>query len=145
VAGRKAAEVADPEVKEPAQPVAPAAGDGPPPLYDPRIHTDPDQWVFTELYCTCGALWRQRDPVSYVEPQVRDFLARHAGEGHGPATKKACVAAREAKRKAAFVLRDQAHRYQPKPYPNLDAGCTKKRPWPVFPEPVTPPATETEI
>jgi hypothetical protein len=135
VAVRKAAEVAEPTVQEePAVPVPTEVAVGPPPLYDPRVHSDPDLWVFTELYCKCGALWRQRDPVSWVEPQVRDFLARHTGEGHGPATKKACVAAREEKRKAAFVLRDQAQRYEPKAYPNLDSGCVKKRAWPTFPD-----------
>lgn len=136
MATRKAAEVAEPSVQE-----------GPPPAYDPAVHTDPDQWVSAELYCLCGALWQQRDPVSFVEPQVRDFLARHAGEGHGPASKKACVAAREKKREAAFVLADQAGRYQPKPYPNLDTGCTKKRTWPVFPDPVAdlPAGTTREV
>lgn len=133
MATRKAAEVAEPAIKEAPEQGAPEVVVDPPPAYDPAVHADPDQWVFVELYCACGALWRQRDPVSYVEPQVRDFLARHTGEGHGPATKKACVAAREAKRKAAFLLADQAARYQPKPYPNLDTSCTKKRAWPVFP------------
>lgn len=104
------------------------------PLYDPAVHTRPDTWVFTELYCLCGALWRQRDPVAWVEPQVRDFLARHAGAGHGPASKAACVTEREAKREAAFRLAGEHDRYQPKPYPHLDTACAKPRPWPAFPE-----------
>lgn len=107
-----------------------------PPLYDPARHVDPKQWVFVELYCLCGAVWRQRDPVAFVEPQVRDFLARHAGEGHGPASKKACIAAREERRRAVFVVRGEVARYQQKQYSNIDASCTRKRPWPVFPEQV---------
>ncbi|SHL53226.1 hypothetical protein SAMN05443637_13522 [Pseudonocardia thermophila] len=109
-------------------------GDERPPLYDPAVHTDPEQWVFTELYCECGGLWRQRDPVAYVEPQVRAFLARHSGEGHGPATKKACITAREQRRKAAYAVAGQVGRYQPKQYPHIDSACTKRRPWPVFPD-----------
>lgn len=108
------------------------AGDRPP-LYDPAVHVDPNQWVFVELYCACGAIWRQRDPVSFVEPQVRDFLARHAGDGHGPACKADAVAARERVREAAFLVAGRSGEYQPKTYTNIDTACTRERPWPVFP------------
>lgn len=109
-----------------------------PPPYDPAVHTDPEQMVFVELYCQCGALWRQRDPVSYVEPQVRDWLTRHAGEGHGPTSKKACIDQREVVREAALVGQRRGHEYMRKTYANLDDQCTAQRAWPVFPEPVFP-------
>ncbi len=108
-----------------------------PPLYDPAVHTDPLQVVFVELYCLCGALWRQRDPVSWVEPQVRDFLTRHGGNGHGPASKKDCIDQREVVREAALVAQRRGVEYERKIYPNIDDQCTAERAWPVMPD-VTP-------
>lgn len=106
-----------------------------PPLYDPAVHTDPDLAVFVELYCACGALWRQRDPVSYVEPRVVEFLAAHTGRMHGPASKAACIDAREARREAAFKARGNSG-YRRRDYPNLDTADTTARPWPAFPVPL---------
>ncbi len=107
---------------------------GLPPLYDPAAHTDPDQMVFVELYCLCGAIWRQRDPVSHVEPFVRAWLGMHTGDGHGPASKRAAVAEREARREATFRAQGRADQYTPKEHPNLDVECGRDRPWPAFPD-----------
>jgi hypothetical protein len=106
-----------------------------PPLYDPAVHTDPDVEVFVELYCVCGALWRQRDPVSYVEPRVREFLAAHTGRMHGPASKATCIDAREARREAGFKALGRAD-YRRRDYPNLDTTDATVREWPAFPVPV---------
>jgi hypothetical protein len=117
------------------KPLARVAPDDRPPTYDPAVHLDPEQTVFVELYCACGALWRQRDPVAYVEPQVRDFLTRHAGDGHGPVSKKACIDARERVREAVLVGQRRGHEYTRKTYANIDDQCTADRAWPVFPDP----------
>jgi hypothetical protein len=111
-----------------AQPVAP------PPLYDPAVHTDPSQVVFTELYCACGGLWRQRDPVEFVAPMVAAFIAQHTGDGHVPVSKADCIGEREARREAAYRAAGRAGEYQPREHPNLDTTCTQPRPWPQLPE-----------
>ena len=100
-----------------------------PPLYDPSIHTDPDQMVYVELYSTSGAIWRQRDPVSLVEPFVRDWIARQQAAGFEATSKAGAVAVREGLRKLQMGAA-----YEPRDYPNLDAACKKPRPWPVFPD-----------
>jgi len=104
------------------------------PLFDPSVHTDPHEPVFMELYCQCGALLRQRDPAWAVEYMARDFIAKHSGDGHGPASKAVCMKEREAQREAAFRMLGRAAEYRPKNHPNLDVKCRKARPWPVFPE-----------
>lgn len=104
------------------------------PLFDPAVHTQPTQVVFAELYCACGSLWRQRDPVAYLAPMVADWIRQHAGDGHGPVSKAECVTEREARREAAFRVAGQHEQYAPKEHPHLDTTCTKDRPWPVFPD-----------
>lgn len=111
---------------------APAAVQDRPPPYDPAVHVDPAMWVFAEMYCACGGLWRQRDPVSYVEPQVRAWLDRHSGQGCSPTSKATCVTEREARREAAFRAQGRGNEYAPKDHPNLDTTCIRDRPWPVF-------------
>jgi hypothetical protein len=107
--------------------------DDAPPTYDPAVHTDPDEWVYVQLFCLCGSIWRQRDPVHTVEPFVRQWIAAHTGDGHGEASKADAIAEREARREAAFRVQGIAHEYEPKEHPNLDVTCTKPRPWPVLP------------
>lgn len=101
------------------------------PLYDPAAHTvdGGDPVVFVELYCRCGALHRQRDPVSYVAPFVARWRERHTGTGHGEATKAQCVAERERRREAAHVVAGKAHEYAPKAHANLTVD-DEPRPWP---------------
>jgi hypothetical protein len=103
-----------------------------PPLYDPQSHLDPQQVVFVELYCMCGAIWRQRDPVEVVEPFVRGWLAKHQGAGHGPASKNAAVEERERRKEAVLTAAGRAGDYERKTYDHLDDTCTRPRPWPVF-------------
>jgi len=104
------------------------------PLYDPAVHTvqDDDPTVYVELYCTCGAIHRQRDPVSYVLPFLAGWHDRHAGDGHGEATKAACVTEREKRREAAHVVAGIAHEYQPKDHAHLQVD-DEARPWPALP------------
>lgn len=99
------------------------------PAYDPAVHTveDGDPTVYVEVFCTCGALHRQRDPVSYVLPFLESWHARHSGNGHGEATKAECVGERERRREAAHVV--AGTEYQPKTYANL-AVDDEARPWP---------------
>ncbi|GAA0897695.1 hypothetical protein [Pseudonocardia zijingensis] len=111
------------------------AADERPPFYDPAVHTDLDQWVYVELVCSCGRIWRQKDPVQLVEPQVRDWLARHAGEGHAPASIAAAVAEQERRRHAAFVVVGREQDYQPRERAYLDTSDTTARPWPAFDQP----------
>lgn len=141
MASKKAAAAAEPGVKDaPDQPVpdplvVEAAVDEPVvhvPLFDPAVHTDPNQLVYLELYCLCGSLLRQRDPVWAVEYMAGDFIGKHTGDGHGPASKAACIKEREAVREAAFRMAGRAAEYRPKPHPNLDVKCRKARPWPVL-------------
>lgn len=103
-----------------------------PPLYDPTVHTDPELVVFTELYCQCGALWRQRDPASHVAPRVAEFVALHTGRGHGPASKAQTMHAREARREAKYVARGRAADFRARTYSNVDTTDTEVRPWPRF-------------
>ena len=112
----------------------PTAEQIPPPLYDPAVHTDPGQVVYAELYCRCGSLWRQRDPVWAVRPMVADWIGRHRGPGCGEASKADCVAERESRREAAFRAQGRGDEYAPRDHPNLDVTCTQPRPWPVLPE-----------
>lgn len=105
----------------------------PPPTYDPEVHTDPDELVHVQLFCRCGGVWRQIDPVHLVEAFVRDWLKRHPeGEEHGPATIAEFVEERETRKHAALRAVGKAHEYQPKTYATLDATCTAPRPWPVL-------------
>jgi hypothetical protein len=105
-----------------------------PPLYDPAVHTDPAQPVFTELYCACGGLWRQRDPVAVVAPMVAWFTAKHTGDGHGPASKADCIAERETRREAAFRAAGKAGEYRPREHPHIDITSSELRSWPQLPE-----------
>ncbi len=116
------------------QPTGDVKPDDAPPVYDPAEHADPDQPVYVQLFCACGSLWRQRDPVRLVEPAVRGFIAQHTGPGHGAVSKTDCIGEREARREAAFRVRGRAHEYAPKDHPTLNTECTKPRPWPVLPE-----------
>lgn len=111
----------------------PAAVQERPSPYDPAVHADPNQRVYVELVCACGRVWRQRDPVRLVEPQVRDWLARHAGEGHGPASIAAAIAEQERRRHAAFVVVGREGDYRPREYQRLDTADTTVTPWPRFP------------
>lgn len=102
------------------------------PLYDPAIHKadDGDPMVFAELYCKCGGgVFKQRDPVSYITPRLRDFLARHTGDRHGPATKAEFAAAREIIREAAHVAAGTPDDYTPWVYTHLEIDDAP-RPWP---------------
>jgi hypothetical protein len=103
-----------------------------PPFYDPAVHTAPDQLVYVELVCSCGRIWRQRDPVRFVQPQVRSWLARHVGDGHGPATKADAVAERERRRQAAFIAAGRERDYRPSEGLHLDLDDPTVRSWPVF-------------
>jgi hypothetical protein len=105
-----------------------------PPGYDPAVHTDPKRMVRVDLFCTCGGVWRQRDPVELVVPYVQAFVRRHDGDGHGPATIAEFVEERETRKQAALRATGNGHLYQPKTFETLDPTCTAPRPWPVLPE-----------
>jgi hypothetical protein len=109
-----------------------------PPLYDPAAHTDPQQLVFTELYCLCGSLWRQRDPVAYVAPRVAEFIERHTGRSHGPASKADCIRAREARREALCMAAGKPEQFRAKTYEHIDTNDVEVWPWPRFPPPEPP-------
>lgn len=144
MATKKAAEAAEPGIPKDAPDVvsAPEEGavadpaDAEPvvhvPLFDPAIHTNPHELVYAELYCLCGSLLRQRDPVWAVEYMAGDFIKKHTGDGHGPASKAACIKEREAQREAAFRMVGRAAEYRPKTHNNLDVKCRKARPWPAI-------------
>lgn len=109
------------------------------PLFDPAVHLtadgtpiEGDPTVFTELYCRCGGMHRQRDPVSLVMLMLSTFLTRHPwGDGtHGEVSKAQCVAARELARLDAFKAQDKADEYSPREYTNLDHTDDSPRPWP---------------
>lgn len=114
------------------QPVGDAKPEDAPPYYDPAVHTDPEQLVYVQVFCTCGDLLRQRDPVWAVLRLLPTWLSRHQGEDHGPASKADCVAERERRREAAHVVSGLAHEYAPREHPNLNTECTKDRPWPGY-------------
>src|SRR5690349_3865589 len=77
-------------------------GEAQAPRYNPAEHTDPDQDVYLELYCRCGSIRRQRDPVQLVRETVADWWALHgSADGHGPASNAEAVAEPEARREAA--------------------------------------------
>lgn len=102
------------------------------PLYDPAVHTveDGDPTVYVEMFCACGSgVLRQRDPVSYVEPMVRNFLDRHSAPACGAASKAEFVQARETLRQAAATIARQE--YEPREYPRLDID-DEPRPWPAL-------------
>lgn len=103
------------------------------PLYDPAVHTvaGGDPTVYVEVFCACGALHRQRDPVSYVLPFLAGWHDRHAGSGHGEATKAECVAEREKRREAAHVVAGIGHEYEPRTYERLHVD-EQARPWPAL-------------
>jgi hypothetical protein len=105
----------------------------PAPLYDPAVHTveDGDPKVYVELFCLCGGIFRQRDPVSYVKDRAARFIARHSGKGHGEATKAACVESIERIRHAAHVMHSIEDEYAPKDRPNLHID-DQPRPWPTL-------------
>lgn len=85
------------------------------PLYDPGVHTlGVNELVRLELYCLCGGLFRQVDPVSHVLPQIEDFRVKHAGDGHGVTSAKKSLAEREARRKAGFRMAGRQAKYEPK-------------------------------
>lgn len=107
---------------------------GEPPLYDPAQHRDPDEQVYLELYCACGSIRRQIDPVRLVRATLADWLPQHQGDGHGPASKADAVAEREARREAAHRAAGRAGGYERGDYPHLDDTCTQPRPWPALEE-----------
>jgi hypothetical protein len=111
--------------------VTPPVNDDHVPVYDPAVHTDPGQPVFVELYCRCGGIRRQRDPVSIVAPVVVDWVAFHAGDGHGPVSKAEAVLERETRREAGMRALGRGDLYVRGDYPNLDDTCTQPRPWPI--------------
>lgn len=104
------------------------------PLYDPATHTRPATVVYTELVCACGAIRRQRDPVAVQVPFLRAWLAAHAGDGHGPASKSDAVAERERRKRAAMEAAGIGDQYAPKDYANLDTTSTAVIPWPELPD-----------
>lgn len=88
------------------------------PVYDPGVHTAGENPVVRlEVYCECGGLLRQTDPVSHVLPQLRDFESRHHGPGHGPATAEESLTEREARREAGFRAAGRQDEYEPKEHP----------------------------
>lgn len=102
------------------------------PVYDPGVHTDPDTVVHAQLFCMCGGVHRQLDPVRFTEPFVRSWLDKHRGDGHGPATIAEAIEEREVRKQAALRVAGRGHEYQRKTYETLDPTCTASRPWPVF-------------
>lgn len=101
------------------------------PLYDPAVHKPgDDSVVYIELFCSCGSVRRQRDPVSYIAPVVADWHAVHTGPGHQEASKQECITARETRREAALVAAGRGHQYQPRDYPHLTID-DQPRPWPA--------------
>lgn len=93
------------------------------PAYDPAAHTVEDNpTVAVDLYCACGGLFRQVDPVTHVLPQIEDFRVKHTGEGHGPTTAKKSLTEREARRKAGFRMAGRQAEYEPKEHEGDGSG-----------------------
>lgn len=86
-----------------------------PQLYDPAVHdTDTDPVVRVAMYCACGGVFAQVDPVSHCLPQIADFRAKHSGKGHGAASPKVALAEREARREAGFRAAGRQDEYERK-------------------------------
>lgn len=86
------------------------------PAYDPTVHTveGGNPPVRVGLWCSCGGVLRQTDPVSHVLPQLVDFRERHSGSGHQPTTPENSAAEREARREAGFRAAGRQDEYEPK-------------------------------
>lgn len=89
-----------------------------PPLYDPESHTveNDNPTVRVELYCACGEVRYQEDPVSHVLPQIEDFRERHSGKGHQPVSPQEALEEREARREAGFRMAGRQDEYEPRPH-----------------------------
>lgn len=121
------------------------------PVFDPATHLDAQggprpvvvdgvtdhrgAFVFSEQYCTCGGMLRQRDPAGIVAPRVAAFLARHVTPACQPASKAVCVEAREAARRDFVNANPQYGPYSPKTYDRLDVSDPRVIPWPEMPRP----------
>lgn len=86
------------------------------PAYDPKVHTveDDNPTVLVEMWCLCGGLWTQIDPVSHVLPQIEDFQSKHSGDGHGRTTAKKALLEREVRREASFRAAGRQSEYESK-------------------------------
>lgn len=85
------------------------------PLYDPAKHSlDENPVVRLSMYCSCGGLFTQIDPVSHCLPQIEDFQQKHSGKGHGVASPKDSLTEREARREAGFRMAGRQAEYKPK-------------------------------
>ncbi len=97
------------------------------PLYDPGQHASDDDLVRVELACSCGAVRKQADPVSYITRTVTDWNARHSGSGHGPASVADAIRERESRREAAYRAAGRPEAYEPSDLPD---ASTEVRTWP---------------
>src|SRR5687768_4336741 len=93
------------------------------PMFDPGQHltaqgapAGDDPMVRVELCCSCGGVRRQVDPVSYILRTVTDWRARHAGDGHEPASLADAIAEREARRESAHRAAGRPGDYEPSDY-----------------------------
>jgi hypothetical protein len=100
------------------------------PLYDPGQHTsaDGDPMVRVELACSCGAVRKQVDPVSYITRTVTDWNARHSGSGHGEASVADAIRERESRRESAYRAAGRPEAYEPSA--PLEDASTEVRAWP---------------
>jgi hypothetical protein len=100
------------------------------PFYDPAEHTvaDGDPLVCVELACSCGAVRKQADPVSYITRTVTDWNARHAGSGHGAVSVADAVREREARRESAHRAAGRLDAYERSDLPD---ASTEVRAWPT--------------
>ncbi len=86
-----------------------------PPPYDPASHSVEDNpMVSVELYCVCGGVFRQIDPVDHVLFQIEDFRVKHSGKGHGVTDGKKALVERELRREAAFRAAGRQSEYKAK-------------------------------
>jgi len=85
------------------------------PAYDPGVHApDDEQLLLLEMWCECGMVHRQVDPVSHLLPQLADFRAKHTGKGHGATDAATALAEREARREAGHRATGLQDEYEPK-------------------------------
>ena len=104
------------------------------PVYDPDVHTDPEQFVSVELYSTSGHALRQVDPVAYIERSVREFVERERAAGHEATSRAEALTEAERRREAAHIVEGRGDDYVPSTKLDaLTAADESVTEWPALP------------
>lgn len=94
-----------------------------PPVYDPAEHADePELVVALRMFCGCGAMHQQVDPVRHVHGPIQTWRSVHVGGGHGPVDAAAAVEERDTRRWAALRAEGRQSEHEDRPAPDGAAG-----------------------